>query len=124
MSATVIPLPPRPTARRRAPPPLPDCGLRGRLVAGLLVSALLVAGLGGWAARAKLSGAVIAPGLIVVDSNVKKVQHSSDRSSSRTATASRRATFSSASTTRRRGRRSAELLQCWMITDEGSLAPN
>ena len=32
-------------------------------------------GVGGWAATAQLSGALIAPGQIVVDSNVKKVQH-------------------------------------------------
>jgi HlyD family secretion protein len=75
MSATVIPLPSQATATPAPAAALPDCGLRGRLVAGLVVSALLVAGLGGWAASAKLSGAVIAPGLIVVDSNVKKVQH-------------------------------------------------
>jgi HlyD family secretion protein len=31
--------------------------------------------LGGWAATAQISGALIAPGSIVVDSNVKKVQH-------------------------------------------------
>jgi len=36
---------------------------------------VLVGGVGGWAATTKLSGAVIAPGSIVVDSNVKKVQH-------------------------------------------------
>jgi HlyD family secretion protein len=77
MSKVVIPLPP-PAAPAASPAAsLPDCGLRGRLVAGLLVSLLLVVGLGGWAASAKLSGAVIASGLIVVDSNVKKVQHPS-----------------------------------------------
>ena len=36
---------------------------------------LLAGGVGGWAATTELSGAVIAPGAIVVDSNVKKVQH-------------------------------------------------
>jgi HlyD family secretion protein len=36
---------------------------------------LLVGGLGGWAATTEFSGAVIASGQIVVDSNVKKVQH-------------------------------------------------
>ena len=35
----------------------------------------LVGGLGGWAAVTELSGAVVAPGSIVVDSHVKKVQH-------------------------------------------------
>ena len=37
--------------------------------------ALLVFGLGGWAWTTELSGAVVAPGTIVVDSHVKKVQH-------------------------------------------------
>jgi HlyD family secretion protein len=39
------------------------------------VSLLLVVGVGGWAASTEFSGAVIAQGQIVVDSNVKKVQH-------------------------------------------------
>jgi HlyD family secretion protein len=37
--------------------------------------ALLVFGLGGWAWMTELSGAVVAPGMVVVDSHVKKVQH-------------------------------------------------
>ena len=37
--------------------------------------ALLVSGLGGWAWTTELSGAVVAPGTVVVDSHVKKVQH-------------------------------------------------
>ena len=40
-----------------------------------MVFAILAAGVGGWAGTAELSGALIAPGSIVVDSNVKKVQH-------------------------------------------------
>jgi membrane fusion protein, type I secretion system len=42
---------------------------------GLGTVAILVVGVGGWAALAQLSGAVIAPGFVVVESNVKKVQH-------------------------------------------------
>ncbi len=38
--------------------------------------AVLVAGIGGWAAMAQISGAVIASGTFVVERNVKKVQHS------------------------------------------------
>lgn len=38
---------------------------------------LLMGGLGGWAVAARLSGAVIASGSVVVDSAVKKVQHPS-----------------------------------------------
>ena len=41
---------------------------------GLLV--VLIGGVGGWAATMQLSGAVIASGFLVVDTNVKKVQHS------------------------------------------------
>jgi HlyD family secretion protein len=37
--------------------------------------ALLVGGLGGWAWTTELSGAVVAPGMVVVDSHVKKIQH-------------------------------------------------
>jgi HlyD family secretion protein len=42
---------------------------------GLGTVIFLVIGVGGWAALAQLSGAVIAPGFVVVESNVKKVQH-------------------------------------------------
>ena len=42
---------------------------------GLAVVVVLVGGVGGWAATSQLSGAVIAPGTVVVESNVKKVQH-------------------------------------------------
>src|SRR3954471_479904 len=49
--------------------------LRRALVGGAAVASLLAFGIGGWAATTELSGAVIAPGSLVVDSNVKKVQH-------------------------------------------------
>jgi HlyD family secretion protein len=42
---------------------------------GVTILAILVGLFGGWAAFAELSGAVIASGFIVVESNVKKVQH-------------------------------------------------
>ena len=35
----------------------------------------MTAGMGGWAATTMLSGAVIAPGVVVVETSVKKVQH-------------------------------------------------
>ena len=38
-------------------------------------SAVLIGGFGGWAATTELSGAVLASGRVVVDANVKKVQH-------------------------------------------------
>ena len=49
--------------------------IRRHVIAGLAVVIVLVGGVGGWAATTQLSGAVIAPGSIVVDTNVKKVQH-------------------------------------------------
>src|SRR5437764_3174798 len=42
---------------------------------GFAVILLLVIGVGGWAANSELTGAVIASGVVVVESNVKKVQH-------------------------------------------------
>jgi HlyD family secretion protein len=42
---------------------------------GLGAVGLLVGGLGGWSVLTELSGAVLAPGTVVVDSHVKKVQH-------------------------------------------------
>jgi HlyD family secretion protein len=49
--------------------------IRLHLIIGLAVVVVLAGGLGGWAATAEISGALIAPGSIVVESNVKKVQH-------------------------------------------------
>ncbi|MGJ4940122.1 HlyD family type I secretion periplasmic adaptor subunit [Bradyrhizobium sp. HKCCYLS1011] len=49
--------------------------IRRHLIVGLTVVAVLAGGLGGWAATQQISGALIAPGQIVVESNVKKVQH-------------------------------------------------
>jgi HlyD family secretion protein len=49
--------------------------IRRHILAGLVLIGVLVLGFGGWAGTTTLSGALIAPGSIVVDSNVKKVQH-------------------------------------------------
>ena len=49
--------------------------IRRHLWAGVLIVALLAGGVGGWAATTEIAGAVIAPGYLVVESNVKKVQH-------------------------------------------------
>jgi HlyD family secretion protein len=49
--------------------------IRRHLIIGLAVVVLLAGGLGGWASTAQISGALIAPGSVVVESNVKKVQH-------------------------------------------------
>lgn len=57
---------PHSTARR---------SIRRHTGVALLATGLLVGGFGGWAAVTELSGAVVAPGSVVVDSHVKKVQH-------------------------------------------------
>jgi HlyD family secretion protein len=49
--------------------------IRRHLLGGMVIALLLTVGVGGWATTTELAGAVIAPGSIVVDSNVKKVQH-------------------------------------------------
>ena len=51
---------------------VPFAATRWQALSLLLV---LVGGVGGWAGTMTLSGALIAPGSVVVDSNVKKVQH-------------------------------------------------
>jgi HlyD family secretion protein len=58
------------------PPPL-DCSrsIRRHVLAGLIIVLVLAGGVGGWAGTMTLSGALIAQGQVVVDSNVKKVQH-------------------------------------------------
>ncbi len=75
MNATVHQLP-----KIEPPPkgkPLPERG-RGiglRLALAVILIGTFTALIGGWAATAKISGAVIAPGSVVVDSNSRKVQH-------------------------------------------------
>ena len=49
--------------------------IRRHVLAGLVIVIVLGGGVGGWASTMMLSGALIAPGSVVVDSNVKKVQH-------------------------------------------------
>src|ERR1700694_4810337 len=49
--------------------------IRRHLYAGVAVVALLAGGVGGWASATEFAGAVIASGSVVVDSNIKKVQH-------------------------------------------------
>lgn len=45
------------------------------VITGFALGLLLVAGVGGWAATARLTGAVIAMGAVTVDQNLKSVQH-------------------------------------------------
>jgi len=49
--------------------------IRLHLIIGLTVVLILAGGFGGWASTVQISGALIAPGSVVVESNVKKVQH-------------------------------------------------
>jgi HlyD family secretion protein len=49
--------------------------IRLHLIMGLAVVIVLAGGFGGWASTVQISGALIAPGAVVVESNVKKVQH-------------------------------------------------
>ncbi len=49
--------------------------IRAHLMVGLVAVLVLAGGFGGWASTVEISGALIAPGSVVVDSNIKKVQH-------------------------------------------------
>lgn len=44
---------------------------------GVALIIAVIVGLGGWAAVTEIAGAIIAPGQVVVESNIKKVQHPS-----------------------------------------------
>lgn len=61
--------------RNSDPDFLVSSSIRTHLLTALAVSFFLVGGVGVWAATARLSGAVVASGHLVVDSYVKKVQH-------------------------------------------------
>ncbi|MDX8456323.1 HlyD family type I secretion periplasmic adaptor subunit [Mesorhizobium sp. VK9D] len=50
-------------------------GIRANLTLGLAVTLLLVVGGGLWLGLTKIAGAVIAPATVVVESDIKKVQH-------------------------------------------------
>lgn len=49
---------------------------RGHLITSVVIIACMFTGVGGWAASANISGAVIAMGSFVVERNAKKIQHS------------------------------------------------
>ena len=49
--------------------------IRSHLIIGLALVLIVAGGFGGWASTVPISGALIAPGAVVVDTNVKKVQH-------------------------------------------------
>ena len=56
-------------------PTTPYESIKRSLTIGFVIIGFLVFGIGGWAATIPLEGAVVAQGTLVVDSNVKKVQH-------------------------------------------------
>jgi HlyD family secretion protein len=58
-----------------AAPGSADESIRRHIIVGSIIVGVLAFGLGGWASTAEISGALIAQGSVVVDSNVKKVQH-------------------------------------------------
>lgn len=53
----------------------PEVSIRRGLFAGIAAVVIMVGGAGGWASTTQFSGAVVTPGILVVDSSVKKVQH-------------------------------------------------
>lgn len=52
-----------------------SASIRLYTIAGAGVIALMILGIGGWAATVNLSGAVVGAGTVVVDGNVKRIQH-------------------------------------------------
>jgi HlyD family secretion protein len=66
--------PPMAARAERARSPV-QASIRRHILVGGALSAVLVLGVGGWTCLTQIAGAVIAPGHLVVESNVKKVQH-------------------------------------------------
>ena len=69
------------TASKWSAKPRANASDRGRRairklnIVGLTMVVAFVGCVGGWAATSELAGAVIAPGAVIVESSVKKVQH-------------------------------------------------
>lgn len=64
-----------PKSQARKPPAPMSVAIRHYLIIGFVLVAAMVGGVGGWAAFANITSAVIAHGVVVVESRVKKVQH-------------------------------------------------
>ncbi|MCP8883730.1 HlyD family type I secretion periplasmic adaptor subunit [Devosia sp. XJ19-1] len=62
-------------AHSRSNTKVPDFSMRGRVIVGSVAAILLLGGLGGWSATAKLSSAVISGGTVLVVESVKVIQH-------------------------------------------------
>jgi len=71
----------KPAMAQQTPPDLAttrsrlEPALARRLLLGLTLITLMVVSVGGWAATTPIGGAVISSGFVVVESNIKKVQH-------------------------------------------------
>ena len=63
------------TTKKKKPKNISAGSLRLYITVGVVTCVLLIGGVGGWAATAKLASAIIAAGQVVVSSNVKDVQH-------------------------------------------------
>lgn len=59
----------------KAPTTADTWNLRGHIIAGAVLIFLLFGVVGGWAVASDIAGAVVTTGQVVVESNVKKVQH-------------------------------------------------
>ncbi|MBE7196734.1 MAG: biotin/lipoyl-binding protein, partial [Parafilimonas terrae] len=57
------------------PPPVALASIKRHLTVAFGLGLVLLPGIGGWATLTQVSAAVIAPGQLVVESDVKKVQH-------------------------------------------------
>ncbi|MCP1561902.1 UNVERIFIED_ORG: HlyD family secretion protein [Methylobacterium sp. SuP10 SLI 274] len=77
MSSTLAPAPLAPLSglAPALPRPAAHGSIRRHLAVALGLSVALVFGVGGWATFTDISAAVIAPGQLVVETDVKKVQH-------------------------------------------------
>lgn len=77
MSATLAPAPLAPLSgiAPALPRPAAHGSIRRHLAVAVGLSVALVFGVGGWATFTDISAAVIAPGQLVVETDVKKVQH-------------------------------------------------
>lgn len=72
---TPLALPSAMTAKPAAKPARSMTSVRRYMTLGFFTLALLFGGLGGWAATTDLAGAVLAAGTVVVETNIKKIQH-------------------------------------------------
>ena len=66
---------PQPRPKPDETPVLPPLHIARYMLAGILVVVVLIGGMSVWATTTQIAGAVIAPGTVVVDTSVKKVQH-------------------------------------------------